>query len=79
MPTLTPHDEDDCDAVTLQLISMCRTAMATDDLALADSILSAIGARVATIMSERPHATVPKWSTSQAWYDRTEPAEAVAR
>lgn len=79
MPTLTPHDADDCDAVVLQLLDMARTAMANDDLPLADSILSAIGARVATIMMERPRAAVPKWSTSQAWYDRTEPAEAVAR
>jgi hypothetical protein len=77
MPTLTPHEPDDCDAVTVQLIEMCRTAIACDDLALADSLLSGIASRVATIMLERHPAPPPLsriWATSAV-----EPGEAVAR
>ena len=51
--------------------------MANDDLPLADSLLSGIASRVATIMLERQPASPPLsriWSTSAV-----EPEESVSR
>lgn len=67
MPTLEPRDDMDCDAVVLQLIAMCRESLAADDLATVDSLLTAIGSRVATIMVERPTAQRPVEITTGVW------------
>lgn len=61
----------DCDAVVLQLIAMCRESLAADDLATVDSLLTAIGARVATIVTEWPPLPKPPTYDPTRWAEVT--------